>query len=153
MFSIISISTSDWGSEMKFVNKHTLVAINRLCTIHSGGATASSSNIRPGQSLGFVDRIFTNELFGVVLYPDIFHRAAAYMFHVIKDHVFIDGNKRTGLAAGVTFLVMNNIEVTFPDDDTVFDFVIETASGPNDPETVIPRIARWLSDNAYSSVD
>jgi len=31
-------------------------------------------------------------------HPDIFTMAAAYLFHICKNHPFIDGNKRTALA-------------------------------------------------------
>ncbi|MGN6450185.1 MAG: type II toxin-antitoxin system death-on-curing family toxin, partial [Brucella intermedia] len=36
--------------------------------------------------------------------PDIFDLAAAYLFGILKNHPFVDGNKRTGLAAADLFL-------------------------------------------------
>jgi len=33
--------------------------------------------------------------------------AAAYAFHIVKNHPFLDGNKRTGFACAVTFLILN----------------------------------------------
>lgn len=37
--------------------------------------------------------------------------AAAYIFHIVKNHPFIDGNKRTGIAAALVFLELNGVEV------------------------------------------
>jgi len=34
--------------------------------------------------------------------------AAAYLFHLVQDHPFIDGNKRVGLAALLAFLGLNS---------------------------------------------
>ena len=97
--------------------------------------------MRPGQNLGFVDRIYANVLFGKRLYPDLFHQAAAYMFYVIKDHIFVDGNKRTALASAITFLEWNEVLFRRFDLQEVFDFVMSVAGGSNDPSRVIPRTA------------
>ncbi len=47
---------------------------------------------------------------------DYFHAfpaemAAAYLFHLAKNHPFVDGNKRVGLAAALTFLKLNHIDL------------------------------------------
>ena len=131
---------------MKYVNKHMLIVINRLVTIYSGGSGFASNNIRAGQSLSFVDRIYSNTIFGMPIYPDIYHQAAAYMFYIIKNHVFNDGNKRTGLASAITFLKWNDIVFVPFDEDKVFDFVIHVSEGANEPDTVIPEIAAWLKE-------
>lgn len=36
--------------------------------------------------------------------------AAAYLFHIVRDHPFVDGNKRTGAVAALVFLDLNDIE-------------------------------------------
>lgn len=45
------------------------------------------------------------------LYRTVFDKAAAYLFHIIKNHAFIDGNKRTAAMVSLTFLSAN--EITF----------------------------------------
>jgi len=37
--------------------------------------------------------------------------AAAYLFHIIRNHPFVDGNKRTGAVAAVVFLLLNHKEL------------------------------------------
>jgi len=41
----------------------------------------------------------------------LFEKAAAYVFFVIKNHPFVDGNKRTGLHCALVFLYLNGIEI------------------------------------------
>ena len=54
--------------------------------------------------------------------------AAAYLFHLCQNHPFIDGNKRVGANSAITFLLMNNWEPTF-DNDELVDLVLAVASG------------------------
>ena len=42
---------------------------------------------------------------------DIFEMAAAYLFHIVQNHPFIDGNKRTGAVAALVFLILNDINL------------------------------------------
>jgi death-on-curing protein len=48
------------------------------------------------------------------LHPDEYHKAAAYAFHICQNHPFIDGNKRTGLAAALVFLELNDTSILDP---------------------------------------
>jgi len=48
---------------------------------------------------------------GEELYPTIVEKASALGFSIIKNHPFVDGNKRTGHAAMETFLVLNGYEI------------------------------------------
>ena len=48
---------------------------------------------------------------GEELYPTIVEKAAALGFALIKNHPFVDGNKRTGHAAMETFLILNGFEM------------------------------------------
>ncbi|HWL53387.1 MAG TPA: type II toxin-antitoxin system death-on-curing family toxin [Chthoniobacteraceae bacterium] len=42
---------------------------------------------------------------------DLFDVAAAYAFHIAQAQAFLDGNKRTGMAAALTFLELNGVTV------------------------------------------
>jgi len=133
---------------MKYINKRLVVVINRLCVSVTGGLSTSTTNIREGASLGFVDRIHQNEIFGVPIYRTIYEQAGAYMFYILKNHIFMDGNKRTGLAVAVTFLQWNGIHFNPFEEDAAYDFVIDVAAGANDPEAVIPKVAAWLESQS-----
>jgi death-on-curing protein len=51
---------------------------------------------------------------GGLLHTDIFEMAAAYAFHISRNHPFIDGNKRTALAASLVFLELNGLSIADP---------------------------------------
>ena len=65
---------------------------------------------------------------GQFLHTSIPAMAAAYLFHLCQNHAFIDGNKRVGADAAITFLLMNNWEPTF-DAEELVDLVLAVASG------------------------
>ncbi|MEI7750499.1 MAG: type II toxin-antitoxin system death-on-curing family toxin [Candidatus Omnitrophota bacterium] len=45
------------------------------------------------------------------LHADLFEMAAAYAFHLCKNHPFLDGNKRTALDAALIFLESNGVSI------------------------------------------
>ena len=65
---------------------------------------------------------------GDYLHPSLPEQAAAYLFHLVKNHPFVDGNKRVGLACSLAFLRLNGIHVRATDDDLV-DIVMGVAEG------------------------
>ena len=52
-------------------------------------------------------------MFGKHLHPTIYDKAAAYLFHIIQNHPFNDGNKRTGALTTIFFLEENGIKIIF----------------------------------------
>lgn len=60
---------------------------------------------------------------GEYLHSDYVEMAAAYLFHIVQNHPFMDGNKRTGTASAMVFLDLNGIE-TGIDQDDLADLVI-----------------------------
>jgi death on curing protein len=54
---------------------------------------------------------------GCFLCEDIFHMAAVYAHGIIKNHPFIDGNRRTGMTTSLVFLKYNNINIEFRKDE------------------------------------
>ena len=65
---------------------------------------------------------------GQYLHADVFEMAAAYLFHLVMNHPFIDGNKRVGLESALVFLEINSILIDASDDELV-DLVLKTATG------------------------
>jgi death-on-curing protein len=64
---------------------------------------------------------------GEFLHTSIPTMAAAYLFHLCQNHAFIDGNKRVGANAAITFLLMNNWDASF-DEDELVNLVLSVAS-------------------------
>jgi death on curing protein len=65
---------------------------------------------------------------GEFLHASIPAMAAAYLFHLCQNHAFVDGNKRVGANAAITFLLMNDWDTTFGEQELV-DLVLSVASG------------------------
>jgi len=80
---------------------------------------------------------------GYYLHEDLFEMAAAYLYHLVQNHPFIDGNKRVGLATAVTFLKVNGIPV-IADEDEAAEMVLSVAQGQADKSA----IADFLRQNS-----
>lgn len=69
--------------------------------------------------------------------------AAAYLFGLIRNHAFIDGNKRIAITAAGVFLMMNGFEIV-TDNGTLYAFVMRMAQGDIDEDGA----ARFLADHS-----
>ena len=65
---------------------------------------------------------------GHYLHGDLYEMAAGYLFHLVQNHPFLDGNKRVGAATALTFLVMNGIETRIPN-EALAQMVLSVAQG------------------------
>jgi death-on-curing protein len=65
---------------------------------------------------------------GQYLHSDVFEMAAAYLFHLVQNHPFIDGNKRVGAVAADVFLALNDVQLTAAEDDYA-ELVLSVARG------------------------
>lgn len=71
--------------------------------------------------------------------PDLFDLAAAYAHGIVKNHPFLDGNKRAGFMAAYTFLGLNGEEVQAPEEEVVLQ-TLALAAG----EVKEADFAAWL---------
>ena len=75
---------------------------------------------------GFGDQFF---------HIDLFEMAAAYVYHIAKNHPFVDGNKRTGAMAAFTFFKLNGVTLGAP--DLEFEkIVLSAAAGKADKSAI-----------------
>lgn len=63
--------------------------------------------------------------------PDLCDLAAAYLFGIVKNHPFVDENKRTGFAAADLFLYFNGLSIEAEQEDIV-QFVLMVAASEID---------------------
>ena len=69
------------------------------------------------------------------LHTNLYEMAAAYLFHIVQNHPFFDGNKRTGAVAAYVFLALNDQEVNA--DESEFEkIVMDVAEGKIDKGTL-----------------
>ena len=80
---------------------------------------------------------------GKDLYPGLWHKAAALMYSLIKNHPFVDGNKRTALAAAGLFLELNGYTMTASNEEAL-EFTRRAAVGEID----VDSMAAWLETHS-----
>ena len=68
---------------------------------------------------------------GEYLHNGLYEMAAAYLYHIVQNHPFIDGNKRAGAVCAYVFLRMNHIELT-ASEEAFESLVLAVASGQAD---------------------
>lgn len=72
---------------------------------------------------------------GTELHATLHEQAAAYLFHLVMNHPFVDGNKRVALAAALTFLGLNDVVIRATDDELV-ELVLGVIAGANNKASV-----------------
>ncbi len=78
--------------------------------------------------------------------PDTIEMAAAYTVGIVRNHPFIDGNKRTAFVVGVLFLELNGRRFTATEEDAA-QAVLGLAAGTIDKASV----TRWLRSKVSRS--
>jgi len=68
---------------------------------------------------------------------------AAYLFGLVKNHAFVDGNKRIAYIAAETFLTLNGLVVIATQIEK-YELVIRAASGELDED----QLAAWFTEHA-----
>lgn len=68
---------------------------------------------------------------GEWLHRDLYEMAAAYAFHLSRNHSFFDGNKRTALACALVFLEINGVPIKDPE-QRLYQAMVDIASGAID---------------------
>ena len=73
--------------------------------------------------------------------------AAAYLFHLCQNHAFVDGNKRVGSNAAITFLLMNDWESDF-EPNKLADLVLSGGVGCRGLSCVDIRFSNCIANPA-----
>ncbi len=80
--------------------------------------------------------------------PSLFELAAAYLYGIVRNHPYSDGNKRTGFLAAFTFLYLNGYLIE-AEQAVVVAFVLSVAAGEIDEEGA----TRFLEDHCVPLTD
>lgn len=106
-------------------DRDTLALHDRLLALHGGAAGVRDDGLlksalaRARQIHAYADK------------PHIIDMAAAYTAGVVRNHPFIDGNKRTGFVVGILFLELNGYAFTASEEDAA-QAVLKLAAGTLD---------------------
>ena len=79
------------------------------------------------------------------LYSTLPQKAAVYAHHIITGHVFLDGNKRTGLNCAILFLEFNGCTLRLNIDDSIIELGLKIADGSiTDIDVIADHIQLWV---------
>lgn len=117
--------------EPRFLTYDEVVAINEDQVRRYGGLSGVRDEGLLLSALAMPQAGFGSQY----VHEDLFAMAAAYLFHIVKNHPFVDGNKRVGAVSARIFLLLNGVVVDMPE-DTIYDLVIATAEGRADKTAI-----------------
>ncbi len=113
---------------IQYLQKRDILKINRrMIDIVSGTFMPPDNSLKPS-ALDYLIEIVSSDMFGKPLYPEIWDKAGVYCFNIIANHIFHDGNKRTGLESALLFLELNGFTLNASDDNLIA-FATDVASG------------------------
>jgi death-on-curing protein len=127
-------------TEWRWLTKDVILAIHDEQLAEHGG--------RPGiRDLGLLESALARPL-NRAAYAEatVFDLAAAYAFGIVRNHPFVDGNKRVALLAAAMFLIEHDVEIS-ASDDAVVTSMLSLADGSMDEG----GFALWLRNNAGAS--
>ena len=115
---------------MKIINLRQILVLHELMIRKYGG----SSGIRDMGMLKFG---------GEDLYPDIYMKAGALVQSIVKNHPFLDGNKRTAFSSAFIFFKGNGI-LLLSTRKKVVSFMVKVAN----ENLSVDEISSWLRKNS-----
>jgi len=120
-----------------FLSVEQVIAIHRRVVDEFGGA----AEIRDRGLLESAVAVPAARFAGRWLHRRVSDMAAAYLFHLCRNHAFLDGNKRTALAAAEVFLLLNGRRLDATDDEVV-ELTLGVAEGTTSKEETVAFFRR-----------
>jgi death-on-curing protein len=129
---------------MRYLDKQHIIRLNRATIDEHGGNFMPPHNFLHEENLDYLIDAVQAEMFGEPLYPTIADKTAVYCYNIICNHIFTDGNKRTGLAAALVFLNLNGFDLSETINDSILTaFILKLASGQSNLE----ECKAWFAEN------
>jgi death-on-curing protein len=117
-----------------FLTLETVIAIHREQIVQFGGGEGLRDQELLEAALAQPMATFD----GNYLHDDLYAMAAAYLYHLVQNHPFVDGNKRVGLITALVFLAGNGISTRVAH-AALYDLTIGVASGQIDKQAIAAR--------------
>ena len=123
--------------------------VRDICAIHGEilAESGGSSGILNKGSLDSTLNKPKNLYFYSNKQASLYELAAAYGYGLVKNHCFVDGNKRVALIAVYTFLAVNGIELIASEEDAA-NFFLYLAASSELQDVLMQELAEWLKYNS-----
>jgi death-on-curing protein len=108
----------------KFISKESVLLIHKIMIDKFGGTYGIRDEKLLESALNMPESGFGYEYF----HKTLFDKASAYLYHLVKNHPFVDGNKRIGFACAETFLRVNGYKLKKENKKEIYEFVLQIAS-------------------------
>ncbi len=105
-------------------------------------ATGGSKEIRDEGLLESAVTMSFQSFSGEDLYPSIEAKAARLCYGLVKNHAFVDGNKRIGVHSMLVFLAINDYELKYSQKE-LYTIILNVASGKKDYEDLL----KWIKQH------
>lgn len=126
---------------MRLLTKIEILFLNKNNISTFGGNYVAPNNLLNETNLDYLIEAVDGHLFGKPMYPEVYQKAGLYLFNIICNHIFTDGNKRTGLDACILFLDYNNYQISESvTNEILTTFIISVASG----EQTLEQVQNWI---------
>ncbi|TDU71046.1 death-on-curing protein [Prosthecobacter fusiformis] len=123
--------------EPEWIEKETVLGLHEQSLYEHGGSSGIRDEGMLDSALGKPQNVFA---YG---HPNIFDLAASYAYGLVKNHLFIDGNKRTGFVITILMLELNGHGFTADEADAAVR-TLALAAGDMTEEAY----AAWLEANS-----
>lgn len=120
---------------MKRLSKEHFVLLHDEIISTSGGTTGIRDEGLLDSAIQAPFQSFDNQ----DLYPSIQQKATRLAFGLIKNHPFVDGNKRIGVHAMLVFLALNGIDLSYEQSE-LSDLIIKVAIGELEEQDLL----QWI---------
>lgn len=116
----------------------------QIILLHSNliSETGGSEGIRDEQLLESAINAPFQTFDNIEVFPSIQQKAARLGYGLIKNHAFVDGNKRIGTHAMLVFLALNKIELEYTQSE-LSDTILKIASDEHSFEDLL----KWILDH------
>lgn len=123
--------------------------VRDICAIHGEilAESGGSSGILNKGSLDSTLNKPKNLYFYSNKQASLYELAAAYGYGLVKNHCFVDGNKRIALIAVYTFLAVNGIELIASEEDAA-NFFLYLAASSELQDVLMQEVTEWLKFNS-----
>lgn len=129
---------------MELLRKKDIILINKLTIEDVGGNFVPPQNFLHESNLDYLIEAVDAEMFGDKMYPTIHQKAGLYMYNIIANHIFQDGNKRTGLESALLFLQLNNYDLKISiTNEILTNFTLSVAAG----EKTLEEVQKWFEES------
>lgn len=129
---------------MELLRKQDIILINKLTIEDVGGNFVPPQNFLHESNLDYLIEAVDAEMFGDKMYPTIHQKAGLYMYNIIANHIFQDGNKRTGLESALLFLQLNNYDLKLSiTNEILTNFTLSVAAG----EKTLEEVQKWFEES------